>query len=100
MSGRHNYRLTDLEKLIPRLEKYADNKEVAAEREGFVVVATPAHESPNIGDWFLTEDDKWTSDIKSPNVKVYELSSEASHVSLEKNEGLPFKYVVIKPFKD
>jgi hypothetical protein len=96
-AGRH--RLSEIEEMGKGLEKRAADKEVAATREGFVVAATPAHESPNIGDWFLTEEDKWTSDIKSPNVKVYELSSDASHVAIKKNEGLPFKYVIIKPFK-
>jgi hypothetical protein len=99
-ASRTNYRLTDFEALISRLEEWADNLEAAATREGFVVVATPAHESRNLGDWFFTEDDKWTSDIESPSVKVYELSSEADEVARMKNKGLPFKYVIIRPFKE
>jgi hypothetical protein len=98
--SRTRYRLSDIEEMATRLEAVAAERETAAVREGYVILAIPPRNAKNrnLKNAYLATGGKWITDKTDPAVEVYENSTTASIIANELNSRLPFEFVIIEPF--
>lgn len=95
--ARRSYRLSQLEGMTVRLkERIAKADERTINPKAFVVVAKPANETGNI-DFFLTEANTWVGSMQYAKAKRFTDKGAAELIAMEKNDGLPHRYVVVQP---
>lgn len=99
--ARRSYRLSQIEEMTARLkERIARIEDAARARvvspRAHVVVAKPARETGGT-DFFLTEQNTWVSPWNYSKAKRFPNKNAADLVAMEKNDGLPHRYVVVQP---